>query len=1039
MADEKKTYAAFASVINSAITDFNSIYDAIKVRTGADDTDMATDTTGIATSEYAGLIRNKLFSISGITDGGTEKSIDTVITPYFASYAGNPVAVKLGEDGNVSITVGIPNKGYYGTEARLTGSLAAENVALNGTLGGKANITKVEAAEGKGAYWHVAPTDGKVLGVVDVDVGSYAPSITEVTNGVSATASVGLSGNEGITGNVLASIPENDEVANYVSFKMKASGSFTGKVTPVLGKTDFTAGYFEAAPTLEIAKTGYAIDGTATSTEQEFFIKKGTISNVKVAGTELGFVDEGSIGTSAAPGEDDAANYYKVTAGIAGGTITGDTTAGFVPGENGTQIGTLDAISKDFYVKKGAVENSTVNVSLVAVPGDVNVASTDPDAYTVTVKRNISEAAKTTGNYSDGYVKAGTYTVSTTVAEKVLKIARGAVKINNTLDGISYAGSGADLLVKSTPENVSEYYEITPTVALTSAVNADGSKEGYIVPNDTTVTHNKFAGTASPLYLKKGKVTHSTNIVINNSSTDATAIFTDKKPTTGAYYTLTTQCNISANEGYIKAADIAKGDEKSYYLPKAVVEYVADSTGNNFVQVKSAGYLPSGTIQAIEGKIDYAAVSVNIGTQTGTNIIKTSGAAGDYKLTIAKASGTNAGYISGKAGEGTVDLAAEYYIAKGSVSSQASIDSVVKSGITRATGEGASGFEFNVTASGSTGTPTIAAGYITSEDVTLIKPTDKVVKMTLPEAQLAATLTGTVHAGADLSTDLAAGDSNSKYYVTPTLANATVKATVGTAGYVDTASNSTPITINLDDSNRTVTYIKTGTTKQFTTTPLDLSGKLSSNFDKTVSGDYTITLAGTDKFDGTLDTGYYGEAEKTINVERGLTGSYKVAHGSVSVNSTAVTLGTATSSDVSLVTAPGNAADFAAITVPVSSVAISFNAVKPGYVKDSDVTNSATATGSTTVYLKKYENSEDKATAGSVPTASDTVNGGTTGTVYTPVPNGITDTTILHTEGRYLKHNVKVTLHADAIGSNAEADLAKLQQRLAGQLARARA
>ena len=58
MADEKKTYAAFASVINSAITDFNSIYDAIKVRTGASDTDMATDTTGIATSAYAGLITN---------------------------------------------------------------------------------------------------------------------------------------------------------------------------------------------------------------------------------------------------------------------------------------------------------------------------------------------------------------------------------------------------------------------------------------------------------------------------------------------------------------------------------------------------------------------------------------------------------------------------------------------------------------------------------------------------------------------------------------------------------------------------------------------------------------------------------------------------------------------------------------------------------------------------------------------------------------------------------------------------------------------
>ena len=168
-----------------------------------------------------------------------------------------------------------------------------------------------------------------------------------------------------------------------------------------------------------------------------------------------------------------------------------------------------------------------------------------------------------------------------------------------------------------------------------------------------------------------------------------------------------------------------------------------------------------------------------------------------------------------------------------------------------------------------------------------------------------------------------------------------------------------------------------------------------------------------------------------------MTGTYTVAHGSVSVNSTAVTLGAASSSDVSLVTAPGKPADFAAITVPVSSVAISFNDVKPGYVKSSDVTNSTTATGSTTIYLKKYENSEDKADVGSVPTASDTVNGGETHTVYTPVPNGITDTTILHTEGRYLKHNVKVTLHADAIGEHAETDLARLQQRLAGTLARA--
>ena len=291
MADEKKTYAAFTGVINKAITDFNSIYDAIKNRTGADDTDMKTDTTGIATSEYAGLINNKLFGIAGITDGGAEKGINKVITPYFGSYIGDPLAVKLGEDGNVSITVGIPNKGYYGTGARLTGSLAAENVALTGTIDGKsANITKIGATEGKGAHWHVAPTSGKVLGVVDVDIGSYAPSITQVTHGVSATATVGLSGKEGITGNVYAAVPEGQE-ANYVSFKMKATGSFNGKVTPVLGKTDFTAGYFETAPVLEITKEGYDISGDATSTDQEFFIKKGTISNVKVAGTELGFVD----------------------------------------------------------------------------------------------------------------------------------------------------------------------------------------------------------------------------------------------------------------------------------------------------------------------------------------------------------------------------------------------------------------------------------------------------------------------------------------------------------------------------------------------------------------------------------------------------------------------------------------------------------------------------------------------------------------------------------------------------------------------------
>ena len=64
MADEKKTYAAFTGVINKAITDFNSIYDAIKNRTGATDTDMKADTTGIATDAYAGLINNKLFSIS---------------------------------------------------------------------------------------------------------------------------------------------------------------------------------------------------------------------------------------------------------------------------------------------------------------------------------------------------------------------------------------------------------------------------------------------------------------------------------------------------------------------------------------------------------------------------------------------------------------------------------------------------------------------------------------------------------------------------------------------------------------------------------------------------------------------------------------------------------------------------------------------------------------------------------------------------------------------------------------------------------------
>ena len=1038
MAGEKKTYAAFTGVINKAITDFNSIYDAIKVRTGANDTDMKTDTTGIATSEYAGLINNKLFSIAGITDGGTKKGINPVINPYFDSYAGTPVAVNLGEDGNVAITVGIPYKGYYGTEARLTGSLAAENVALTGTIDGKsANITKIDATEGKGAHWHVAPTSGKVLGVVDVDIGSYAPSITEVTNAVSATASVGLSGHDGINDNISTTVLAGHE-ADYVRFTMKAAGSFSGNVTPVLGKTDFTAGYFEKAPALKIAETGYEIKGTATSTDQEFFIKKGTISNVKVAGTELDFFDdEGNIGTSVAPGDAEAAKYYKVTAGIKGGTITGNTTAGFVPDGTGTQIGNLNAISKDFYVKKGAVENSAVNVSLVAVSSDVKVESKDPDAYTVTVKRDGTEADKTTGNYSDGYVNKGTYTVSTTVAAKVLKIAKGAVKINNTLKGISYEGSGAGLLVKNDPENVNEYYVITPTVALTSAVNADGSKEGYIVPNDTTVTHNEFAGTASPLYLKKGKVTHTTDININNSSTDATAIFTTTKPTGVSYYTLTTKCNISANEGYITADDIAKGDEKSYYLPKAVVEYVADSkSGKNFVQVRSAGYLPSGTIETIAGNIDYAAVIVNIGTETGENIIKTSGTTGDYKLTIAKASATDAGYISGKDGEGTVGLATQYYIAKGSVDSQASIDSIVKSDIARATGAGASGFEFNVTASGSTGTPTIAAGYITASDVKLTKPTDKVVKMTLPEAQLAATLTGNVHAGAAL-TGLAAGDSTSKYYVTPTLENATVKATVGTAGYVDTASNSNPITIEINDTNRTVTYIKTGTTDKFTPTALDLSTKLSSDFNFTVSGDYTITLDGTDKFNGTLDTGYYGEAEKTIGVERGLTGSYTVTHGSVSVNSTAVTLGTATSSDVSLVTAPGKPADFAAITVPVSSVAISFNDVKPGYVKSTDVTNSTTATGSTTVYLKKYENSDDAPeSSGSVPTASDDVNGGTTKIVYTPVSNGITDTTILHTEGRYLKHNVKVTLHADAIGSNAEADLKRLQERLAGQLNR---
>lgn len=1055
-----KNYTQYSTIIGNAIQDFDDIQGALKAKSVVDTTGAAlkVDTTGVPTSDYASLIDNQLFRVEARTKGDVVAPNGVIAYLGTIPLSGAAEFIDGGEGGGrlLQVTATNDKAGYINGSTTLTvGGITAVNQTIAGVL--STDVGSGYTYDDKTKLYTFSAGDGKVFEKLSIKKGSgtisATPSKAEQSGATNTITLAADTDNGNINNKLKTELAEGEEAVDFVKIALNATATGAETITAKITKT-FETGYINAEDVEfsgeNLSSAGVLTQNFASSTlaigNQEFYLPKGKITNIAAQeGAKVAF--DGADAIIADSGTDllEEDTFATITGSVGGLKIAGDIGEGWITGGKIPSTN-IDVESGAIKIKKGTISGGNTNVHLTATPTKVLTADDGSTPYVISITKDEAGTTDDTTtkplSVTNGYLPANSITGvshNVSVEPKDIYLQAAAIKASIGTPKVALDGTASSLITSGAPEAGQEgnYYTIMPKVTATIAEGTD-STDGYYEKSAGAFTGTGLTSAeAGTFYLKKGKVTFTHELSLGTGN--ASSGITKAEPTEGTlgedYFTISTSGTLDLTEGYITNNDKTVGDDDIYYLPKAKVKYVTNSTSGNFLEVSSAGYLPTGSIAVTEGDLDLADVKGVLST-TGEGILNSAGNEGAYKISITKSIAEGgAGYISGT--EGTLGLDKTYYIDKGSINYKGLIASVNKGAITRDPGKQL--FTVNVTAVAGAPTTTITEGYIKEADCTIEDADDFNGSFSLEEATIGVSGTGSI--GATASNNVATS-TKSKYMITPTFSGGDVKGTITKAGYVDTDSTVTG-SVTIADDSKTPLYIKAGTTKTITPTTLAKTlaeSEITSDFGQTVSGAYTITVNGKHDFSGNLESGYYGEDEKTISAKTTIAGSFKVAHGAAQVTAASATFNITPGTGLTLVDVPVIAEQekYFKISANGSNLKLS-KTFTEGYVKDADVSAGLTRiTGSTDRYIASYKWGEDSTTT-AVGSVTDPA-GVAAGTYFTPAVTqnfGETaDVAVIHTEATYAEHNILVTLGANAIGANAKSDLERLKQRLAGTLAK---
>lgn len=1024
----------YSTLIRSVITDFNSIWTALNqkgdlvLKHGQNNV----ADTPVATSLYGGLV-DRLVYIDGLdADSVAHYNASTIANPL-----GKVTVVKDGSTFNLATTV--QSAGYYATGAKLTGTIAATPVDVSQAL----SASKFTLNTEKTAYTYVAADH--VVGTITMAKGTVTndQSIIEGT----FDAATGNATNAKVTTTIetlaVDTATGENKVTNILTdssstFKLKINASAKSSGT-VSAKTVNTVneGYVLATDKAETKYNSVEINST-DSESLTVGIKAGSITiNSAAGGAAKATITDGANGIvkTSATG---LANPYTISATITAPTLEATIGEGYVTSDSGISVGTLATEDGTVYVAHGTVPTQDVSISdKIQIGGGYFSAS--GKQVDVTIATNSVDKT-----FTEGYIKSsdvgditvsGTKTVYITEAEAVAKYKIG-----------SYATTGTTL--PGMVEGDGKAYKIVVTPSVT--VETGETKAGWIDGGSSISTGAAANNVSSITYsIDAATLTVSPTPTFEATVTDADGdysamgdlakigdLFLDAAPTKGDYFTVVSSVGYSNTAGYIAAGSGTSSVTK--YMKKAVLAHVEGEDGEDYYEVTSGGYLPSGILSEISAvRPDMAIVNLNMSTaSTGTNgnanIISTTRADGKsyYEISLSRSS-VDAGYISAVNGQ----INATGLIVKGSAKAEPTMTSTSGS-IARVTSGNTVKYTATSTVTANSNI-TVEEGYITAAEVQ--SANDKVSKTqdVVYEINRATfgTTTHTTNASITPTNVIAAGaDETSNYTVTPKIDNCSTVFTVANAGYISNEDKDILKFEEVGTHNGTMAPFKihagTGITSK---TPSSETVTIGSNF-ATASDNYKVTVGGVVTATIELDKGYYGTSESTLrNVTFDVSKELAIDKGAVSVVSSGTNSVTAT--DINLKAKETGKTQYAINATVTPTLTKSVTAA--GYVKaETDITATSSAIEST-VYVDAY--------LGNTRSDTDVAPQGTE--TFEKITIGQTDSYIIPDEAisgevsltlataqRYAKKDTPVELSAHAMGSGVVNELVALQARLNGYI-----
>lgn len=1051
--------ATYIQVMERAITGFNNVWDALKNKPGLLDAGQKAGTTLVDVSGY-GTLTNKLVSLvkedGTLVDGSSYHSISFIESAKDIETVKSAPIVK--GDTAYSIAFNPKTAGYYGLNNTLNTSIPFTDVVLsaNKVDDGTSGIISIKNDSEKVTGYLIGFVD-KLLGGVTVNVGGVEVSFPE-TDAFTSTAAVTLgaassTSPQGISFEQLESSESTLNNSYYidVTYSATAAGSITAKVNKNVTEGYVTAesGTVEGTFTLDSTKAELSKSETV-----RLAIPKGSVK-VSSADNSNATASVSCATTDVLLPTDSTEEGIELKASVSGITLKGEFSKGYVTEGQALDVGDIVVGEGTAKLKKGSVPDQTLSLvdktDIVTTPS--NEALLDSSSE-LTINVNINKVTpQTMSDTKTGFVNS--FGKMSATGSTTIGIAK-AGNVGATAEITNYTLSGDSLSSTSSGNGL---YTITVTPTLNLA-KVGGFKAGFLL-SDSEHTVSDITSDANKSYsinIAKGSVSFGTmgfamdgTIYDKDGIADTIAldnIFLSSAPADRDYFKLKVSQDITVKEGYIKSDEKPQASVLEKFVPKAILEWVKEEGGTEeYLQVKSAGYLPSGQITEISTvEISEAVVTLNATSSDITLLPSiTKGEESKYtSFTIVKSS-VDAGYISDNKGSlaGTT-----YYIERGSVTSNptATVTGTATPERKEETKDSVTTVSYDFALEAAiTPNVEVKAGYVDSASINLTTPETQTGILKLSKASFARGShdTTVVNTASNIETV-----ESSSYSITAAITKCSASFSVSGAGYISAADND-DLTFAFDNGHNITgngsvptVYIKPGVAENNTfasaSNTLTLTNLSSGKITESTTGDYTLTLGGVVNLSATIAEGYYGSSEAAISgtLTKADLQTFTVKHGktAVAINGTNVISSTDATTRVALYSKTEKDADTDGKYAKISAVGTvsSTTTVTEGYVKQADATEEVNKTVTTDAYLELFE------TAATVTVEEDVTNWSVTvgqadANLPTTAPT-VNESKVIETAAKYSTKDTTITLSDNAMGKAVVAQLLALEARLSGNL-----